>query len=217
MPTSNLSQVIKIMELILMTQPKSLLDVGVGFGKYGFLTREYLELWDGSNQYNDWKRRIDGIEIFPEYLTPVHDYIYDNVYIGNALEILPTLSEKYDLILLVDIIEHFTFEEGLMLIKSTIEHGKNVLISTPKHMAMQGSAFGNPFETHRFQWTKTDFDIFDNKFFIRDRDAIILFMGEFTKILHKSRFNRAIGKRLPFLIRTLRTIKLMLKSLAFKQ
>lgn len=216
MPTSDLSQVIKIMELILMIQPKSLLDVGVGFGKYGFLAREYLELWDGSNHYNDWKRRIDGIEIFPKYLTPVHDYIYNNIYIGNALEILPTLSDKYDLIILIDIIEHFTREEGLTLIKAAIEHGKNVLISTPKHMAIQGSAFGNPFETHKFQWKKTSFDNFDAKYLIKDRNSIIIIIGEYASKLHKARINRMLGRIFPFLVRPVRTFKSKIKSSPFK-
>ncbi|MBA7677027.1 hypothetical protein ES703_85275 [subsurface metagenome] len=39
MPTSYYSQLNEIMELIVLTDPKSILDVGVGFGKYGFLSR----------------------------------------------------------------------------------------------------------------------------------------------------------------------------------
>jgi len=75
MPTSHLYQVIDIMELILFTSPESILDVGVGFGKYGFLSREYLELWDGRGKYCDWKIRIDGIEAYKDYITPVHRFI----------------------------------------------------------------------------------------------------------------------------------------------
>jgi len=33
------------MELITLTNPQCILDVDAGFGKYGFLSREYLELW----------------------------------------------------------------------------------------------------------------------------------------------------------------------------
>ena len=108
MPTSHLHQINEIVELIVLTNPQTVLDVGVGFGKYGALAREYLELRDGRNQYHDWQRRIDGIEVFPDYLTPLHDYIYDTVHVGNATEIMPALNLRYDLVLLIDVLEHFT-------------------------------------------------------------------------------------------------------------
>ncbi|MCK4786738.1 MAG: hypothetical protein KAV87_23470, partial [Desulfobacteraceae bacterium] len=85
MPSSHWYQLNEIMELIILTQPKSILDVGVGFGKYGFLSREYLELFDGREKFDDWKRTIDGIEIFKDYITSLNKMIYDKIYIGNAL------------------------------------------------------------------------------------------------------------------------------------
>ena len=72
MPTSQLNQLPQIIELILFTNPEKMLDVGVGFGKYGFLSREYLELWDDKRRYSNWTnrynwtKRIDGIEVFKE-------------------------------------------------------------------------------------------------------------------------------------------------------
>ena len=107
MPSSHLHQINEIMELIFNSKPKSLLDIGVGFGKYGFLSREYLELGDGRQKYNDWKIQIDGIEVFTEYLTPIHKFIYNEIFEGNALDILPTLKTKYDLILLIDVFSLF--------------------------------------------------------------------------------------------------------------
>ncbi len=64
MPTSNPYQINEILEAINITRPRSILDIRVGFGKYGVLAREYLELYDGREKYGDWKRRIDGIEAF---------------------------------------------------------------------------------------------------------------------------------------------------------
>ena len=118
------------MELIVLTDPKSILDVGVGFGKYGYLSREFLELWDGREEYCVWKRRIDGIEVFKDYITPIHEFIYDHIYIGDAVDILPTLEIKYDLILLIDIIEHFDYERGMKLLEECMKRGRNVIIST---------------------------------------------------------------------------------------
>jgi hypothetical protein len=89
MPTSSYLQLNEITQLIYQTRPHSVLDIGVGFGKYGVLAREYLEFWGAAADYEKWTRRIDGIEVFDKYLTPLHKYVYDNIYTGDAREILP--------------------------------------------------------------------------------------------------------------------------------
>ena len=166
------------MELIVCTKPRNILDVGVGFGKYGFLSREYLEIWRSHRIYrDDWEIRIDGIEAFKSYLTPVHDFIYDNIHIGNAIDILPTLKINYDLILLVDIIEHFTFEEGMKILNECRARTRNIIISTPINIGHQKDAFGNSFEIHKFQWRKEHFDKFAEKFFLCDRHSLICYIG----------------------------------------
>ena len=74
-PSSDFNQIGPIVELIVLANPQSVLDVGCGFGKYGVLAREYLELWDGRQRYGDWTRRIDAIEAFESLhhaAAPVH-------------------------------------------------------------------------------------------------------------------------------------------------
>lgn len=158
MPSSNPQYISVVVEIIRLINPLKMLDVGSGFGKYGFLAREYLELWDGREKYDKrhWQRKIDGIEVFRDYITPVHDFIYDNLYIGDVLDILPGLR-KYNLILLADIIEHFTMEDGYLLIEQCKKKADNILIVTPKNMSPQKDAFKNPYEEHRYQWNENDF------------------------------------------------------------
>jgi len=45
MPTSDLYNITPILTIISNLKPKKILDVGCGFGKYGLLMREYLEVW----------------------------------------------------------------------------------------------------------------------------------------------------------------------------
>jgi len=206
LPTSQLNQVPQIIELILFTNPEKMLDVGVGFGKYGFLSREYLELWDDKRRYSNWTnrsnwtKRIDGIEVFKEYLTPVHNFVYDNVYIGNALDILPTIGIVYDLILLIDVLEHLNYDEGLNLLELCKDKARNILISTPKDIGSQEVIVGNPYETHKFQWKKEHFYIFKGQCFFSDQYSLICYTGENARRLKKARINRHIGKYLPLLI-----------------
>jgi hypothetical protein len=175
------------------------LDVGVGFGKYGLLSREYLDLWDGRESYRSWTRLIDGIEVFEDYITPVHEFIYNHIYIGNALDILPGLKEEYDLIILVDVLEHFDWKDGNVLLDLCAAKGKNILISTPTNMGHQDISFQNPFEAHKHQWFKKDFDRFPNKFFVPNEHSIICYIGESAGSLRYSRIKEKMRKNFPVL------------------
>lgn len=186
MPTSHSNQINEIVHIIRMVNPQKLLDIGIGFGKYGFLAREYLELWDGREKYNDWKRKIDGIEIFEDYITDLQRFIYNTIFIGNAIDILPNLKEHYDLILLIDVLEHFNKEDGIKLLKECIEHSDNILISVPNDIGNQKDAFGNIYETHKFQWeTKHFTEISKDLFFFKSQKSLMIYIGKNYYILMK--------------------------------
>lgn len=165
MPFSQSSQLSAILGFIESAQPKSVLDVGVGFGQYGFLARTNLEHFnlfevDGMNAKqrpkSQWQIVIDGIEGFAPYITPVHDYAYNEIHIGDALEILPELDRQYDLILAIDILEHFHKPQGMdfltQLINKSLGH---VVVSTPKEFIEQHEE-ANPYEDHRSHWTEAE-------------------------------------------------------------
>jgi hypothetical protein len=185
MPSSHFYQLDQLTKIIFAINPQSTLDVGAGFGKYGLLVREYVDIWRDGN-YKNFKRRVDGIEVFKAYLNPVHKFIYNKIYIGDALKVLPNLKRKYDLVLLVDCLEHFTQKDGLMLLKLLAGQSKYILISTPKKMRLQESVFGNVHERHVFQWTKKSLGkIPDNTFFSNDRSYICL-IGKGSKQVAKN-------------------------------
>lgn len=217
MPTSQHYQIPKLLDIIIDLDPMSLLDIGVGFGKYGFLAREYLELWDGSEDYTHFKRRIDGIEVYPTYLTPVHDYIYNNIYIGNALEVVPTLRKHYDLVMIIDVLEHFEKDEGTKLLKQLIHKGKGVLVSVPKDIGDQGEVFGNVHETHHAEWNRADFKAIAPCFFLEDTTSTIVYLGTRSDIasMKKKRLKRRIwhiASASPLAAKTLRTLSSALKK-----
>ena len=162
------------MSAVMQLNPTSVLDVGVGFGKYGFLCREYLELWDGRDSYHDWRRRIDGIEACRRYINPASRYVYDNIYEGEALALFGTaINHKYDLILLIDVLEHFAVQKGQLLLQEVQKKAKHMIVSTPKDIGKQGAAFGNKYEVHRAQWSEDDFAVYENKQLIPDHKSLI--------------------------------------------
>jgi len=178
MPSSHHNQLNEILELIIETNPKKMLDIGVGFGKYGFLSREYLELWEPGSVYGAHNRQIDGIEAFKAYLTPLHNLIYDKIFIGDAKEILPAIMDRYDLILMIDVFEHFSYEDGLKVLDQCRRCGKNILISVPRIMSVQEDVYENPYETHRYNWKRKDFNGISDKCFIYNSKSTICYIGE---------------------------------------
>lgn len=187
MPTSSCRNIGVIVDTITRLNPNKILDIGPGFGKFGVLCREYLELLDGRNEYKSWTRKVDCIEIFSEYLTDLHRFVYDNIYVGNASEIIGTL-DQYDLILIIDVLEHFEKENGILFVNKCLNKSKNVLISIPKNISEQSDAFGNEFEIHKSKWSKNELKNLGNTYFVvSDESFIVLISDEETiRLMNKT-------------------------------
>ena len=155
MPSSTHVHISKMVDWIVRLQPKSVLDIGVGFGKWGFLAREYTDINAHHYKREDWRVRIEGVEAFPEYSTPTYHYIYDKVHYGDLRIVLPELPE-FDLVIVGDVIEHFDKEVGLELLQQLRRKSRHILLSSPTVFFTQ-ELFDNEFERHRSLWTVDDF------------------------------------------------------------
>ena len=161
MPSSFHDALPVVLPFVIGLGPQSVLDVGVGFGKYGFLFREYLDVGgaDQARPFDPGTRRIriDGIEAHLPYVTELQRMIYDTIHVGEALERLPRLG-RYDLVFAADVLEHFTRAGGDALLAACAAVANlGVLIVTPALDIHQGAAFGNLHEIHRSFWTPADF------------------------------------------------------------
>lgn len=186
MPSSHTYQLNEIMELVILTEPKSILDIGCGYGKFGLLCYERLNLWY-TNDINNKNVKIDAIEAFTKYLTPVHAFVYDRIYIGEAIKTLKDIKEKYDLILLIDVLEHFEREDGEKLLRECLRKARNVIVSTPVFIGKQEDMFDNTYEVHRAQWDREDFSRFADYFVMPNHLSHIIYMGkDMTKVRDKS-------------------------------
>ena len=165
MPTSWYQAIPEIVNLVVKDAPGSILDIGVGFGKYGLLLREVFDIPYERYEKDSWHLQLDGIEGFKEYNNPVHDYVYNNIYYGNIFEVLPTLTKRYDTLLLIDVLEHFDKKDGLRLIDDLLKiTNKSIIISTPLYPAVQGGYLGNDLETHKSRWNIIDFIDYDFRY-----------------------------------------------------
>lgn len=160
MPTSDVPKIPYLINLVGHFHPRSILDIGIGCGKYGMLFREYLDInlipGPQCTHRGSWKMRIDGVEGFAEYVTEVHHALYDQIYLGNITKLVEKLPE-YDVIFMAEVIEHIDKEEGRKLLdKLFIRTNKAIVLSTPEELGAQESVHGNQLEEHRSVWNDND-------------------------------------------------------------
>jgi len=143
MGTSERFLIPHVLDVVVNEKPKTVLDVGAGYGKYGILVREYAET-----------DRVDGLDIGPPRYPA-----YDHFYVGDVREVdrvLPPDAPRYDLALFLEVIEHLDKADGLAVLEMLTRRAKRVLVSTPLGFRRQ-EIDGLPYETHRSGWYPWDF------------------------------------------------------------
>jgi len=104
--------------------------------------------------------RIDGIEIDERRVQAHHRHLYTDVLIGDVRTLLPrrAAEQRYDVILLGDVVEHLPKADGRALIGAAIEHaGKLVVVRIPLGDGWRREGREEP-DHHRAQWYIGDFD-----------------------------------------------------------
>jgi SAM-dependent methyltransferase len=154
MPSSLHYHIADVLSIVGAYQPASFLDVGCGFGRWGFLVREQLDVLQERYARETWKARIDAVEVFEPYICSHHRYLYDNIYIGRIEDVLPTLG-SYDVILAGEILEHIEKQASLTTLERLRAKARKALIvSVPLGGDWpQGEVLGNPAEAHVSTWT----------------------------------------------------------------
>lgn len=154
MPTSPYAHLYCYMLYLEDTRPKSILDVGLGNGKLGFIARDFLDVMLGERyKKNEWQLRLDGIEVYAEYVQDHQKAIYDQIHIGDAYDIIDSLG-TYDVVVMGDVLEHFEKEQGWRLLDKCFAHSdKAIILFVPLGKGwVQPAIYGNRFETHRSCW-----------------------------------------------------------------
>jgi ribosomal protein RSM22 (predicted rRNA methylase) len=161
MPSSTYLVLNEAVKHILKINPRSVLDVGIGFGKYGFLVREYIECWQDRVLPEQWAVELEGVEIFKPYTEIPHNQsIYDKIHVGNASDVCFNLFDikSYDLIICMDVIEHMDKDNGMNLAESMIENcTKGCIINVPTGNWLNNKVVANnPAEEHQAIWETKD-------------------------------------------------------------
>ena len=158
MPVSTSVHISGCLRHIIFLQPKSVLDIGCGFGLWGFLCREYIDVMNGNVQPEEWTMRIDGIEFWEPYIQAHQRALYTSIKIGDVRELAPDI-EPYELIIAGDVIEHLDKDDGKKVIGELYEKAERaLLVNIPLGEGWEHpEQYGNPGELHRSMWEESDF------------------------------------------------------------
>jgi len=157
MPLSSYRKLSLVMNFVFGLGPRRVLDVGCGWGTYGWLCRQYLDpAFSGAGGEDTPRPEIIGVEVFERYRNPIWELAYDDVVIGDAVDVVPTLG-SFDLVLLCDVIEHLSKDAGLRLLDALLSRSPCVLVSSPLGEMEQDALFDNEAERHLSAWTRRDF------------------------------------------------------------
>lgn len=156
MPIGSYSAYRQVMRHMLMHNPTSVLDLGIGHGINGAGVRNWLDV--GVQPYKTW---LVGVEGWRAYESPLWE-CYNEVHVCTIQDYFADreLWEPFNCILMTDVIEHLDKDEGYRIIEKCKERltvGGVLIISTPGIWIEQGDAYGNELERHKSLWHFTDF------------------------------------------------------------
>lgn len=147
------------LQSIVQRRPSSVLDAGTGFGLWGMLLRQYLDVWSGRIHRDQWTTRIDGIEIDERRVQPHARYLYTEILVGDIRTVVPrrAAKQRYDVILFGDVIEHLPKEDGRELLDAAVALAAElVVIRIPLGDGWRREGREEP-DHHRSQWYASDF------------------------------------------------------------
>jgi SAM-dependent methyltransferase len=134
-----------------LLQPKAILDIGPGAGKYGRVAQE-------SAVRGSFACRTTAIEIDEGYiLTYKLRDLYDEVIVGDAMPTLLKMPRsRFDLVMIGDCIEHMRKSDGIDLLNFLIYRAGYICIIYPERF-LQDDWDGHAAEAHISTWSENDF------------------------------------------------------------
>ena len=157
MPISSHALLPYVVQEMLLVQPKKVLDIGIGNGIYGALIHNY------ASTLLKKIPRIVGVEVWGDYRCPLWD-VYNEIHTVPLQNFVT--HHKFELIIMMDVIEHLSIDEGqkqINRLKAMLSPGGVFIISTPAIFVAQGAYAGNPFEKHVSLWAPGHFRAFNFK------------------------------------------------------
>ncbi len=176
MPLSMEGHISWVGKILRERKPVRVLDVGIGTGFYGVLTRQlvdWIRVRENGHLKKNWKTELIGIEIFPDYIQDIQRWIYNNIIIDDITKIDISILGKFDIIMFMDIIEHLEYEDAKRIVSELKKISKLIIISTPHGFVQQNIVCENKHEIHKTGWVNPMHENGKNAHYLSELGEII--------------------------------------------
>ena len=130
----------------------SFLDVGCGYGKWGFLLKTY----------RGPATKVTGVDLFGAHLNALRPRnIYDHLVNGSATA-LPFADQSFDSAVACEVLEHLPQDQGHVLISELKRVCRqSFVVTTPNYACLRGGGEThdgfNPYEAHHHNFLYDEF------------------------------------------------------------
>jgi hypothetical protein len=156
-PYSDTVFILDFLGRLIWRKPATVLDVGAGFGRWGFLCRCHMAHGESLTVRPEQDLRIEAIEAWPGNVTSLYDGLYDATHVGDASEVIRELG-PYDIIICSHMLEHLEKDKAKVLLAEMKQRARVALIlALPFGEWPQEAIRDNPHEVHRSSWTPVEF------------------------------------------------------------
>ncbi len=138
-----------------------ILDVGCGYGKWGFLSKKYF--WTSRNGNAREQPFVVGIDVHLPNITCLTTHrIYDHLICGDAAH-LPFEDRSFDTVLALEVIEHLEEAKGYQALRELERIAtKCIILSTPNKKCLRDGSDDflghNSHEAHLSWWKMRTFN-----------------------------------------------------------
>jgi SAM-dependent methyltransferase len=134
----------------------SFLDIGCGYGKWGFLLKKYRWSKEGGTPF------VVGVDAFPPHVKSLSkESFYDEVLVGDGVS-LPFRDKSFDSIIACEVLEHLPHEQGGPFIQELKRVAKeSFVVTTPNFDCLRGGGETqdgfNEYEAHKHIYSPQEF------------------------------------------------------------
>lgn len=118
-------------EAILDVSPLKVLDVGIGFGRWGMLIREFCTGRKNGSASEESGMLVIGIETTRSEAPKHACLLYDQIHVGGAIEVIEAINERWNLVIFDQLSHDWSANTAHEALDKALNVSDYVLVSDP--------------------------------------------------------------------------------------
>jgi hypothetical protein len=132
------------LEAIADVAPERVLDLDLGFGRWGMLVRELCDDAAGRVHRENWRTHVEAITPHSAGVEEYHHFFYDWIHVGDALQSLTGMTDRWSLTVLGELLRDQPPATAQELLAAVLDRSDYVLMLVPLASEAGDSAPGHP-------------------------------------------------------------------------